>query len=269
MLVILSGSSGAGKNTVISEILRSEKDYGLLPTFTTREKRENEKQGNPYCFITEDVFKSMLENDLLYEHQIIHNHYYGVGKEKLLELSKQHNILIKDIDVLGTLNILRMIPKEINVLTFFLRVPKNELTKRLKQRGETDIEFRLKRCDMENELASYYDYILENTDLKTTVGLIKTIVSYELNNNYLLPTVKADTLSKESVTRLIASAASSLVTGNIDDFDRFCFPSIKAAVIDSNVYVIDGHHEYLASKLSGMHIAKEIVSSDIDVSEDC
>ena len=268
MLVILSGNSGAGKNTVISEILKSENDYGLLPTFTTREKRDNEKQGDPYCFITEDAFKSMLENDLLYEHQIIHNHYYGVGKEKLSELSKQYKILIKDIDVLGTLSMLKTVSKEIDVLTFFLKVPVNELIRRLKLRGETDIELRLKRCDMENELACYYDYILENTDLQTTVNLIKTIVSYELNNNYLLPTIKADALSKESVIRLIASAASSLVTGKIDNLDQFCFPSVKAAVVNANVYIIEGHHEYLASKLSGTHIAKEIVSSDIDVSED-
>ena len=79
MLVIFSGGSGVGKNTVISELIKTG-DFALLPTYTTREKRPNETEGDPYCFLSEEEFKNKIAENELYEYQNVHGHYYGTSK---------------------------------------------------------------------------------------------------------------------------------------------------------------------------------------------
>lgn len=81
MLVILSGSSGVGKNTVINKILEENSNIELMPTMTTREMRDGEEPGKPYAFVSKEEFEQMIENGELLEYQIVHGFYYGTPKK--------------------------------------------------------------------------------------------------------------------------------------------------------------------------------------------
>jgi guanylate kinase len=249
MLVILSGSSGAGKNTVINELIKRFDEYELLPTFTTRTRRENEFQGNPYYFVSPREFERMIKCNELLEHQQVHNNFYGVSRKVLLERAQSDRILIKDIDVLGTINLLNEIKDEISILTFFYDVKSKEiLAERLEQRQETDIELRLARYDLEKGLSSKYDYILENSDLERTVMITTQVVDFEKRGESLISTHPAGSIDEKRVREL----ADSILKGAT-------LPSIDVGVKDGRIYIIDGHHRYQASILAKSRIAKRIV----------
>ncbi|MDR1953612.1 MAG: ParB N-terminal domain-containing protein [Clostridiales Family XIII bacterium] len=251
MLVILSGSSGVGKNTVINEMLRRYDDYELLPTYTTRARRENETQGNPYFFISDHEFKNMLEQDAFFEHQIVHEHYYGIAKQVLFDRLKSSKILIKDIDVLGTINLLNEVKNEFDILTFFYYVKsKDILVERLKGRNEANIKLRLQRYEMEKKLSPQYDYVIENNDMEKTLLMTKQAIDYEISNEYLLPTKHADMIDKKRIKKL----AKEIKSGHF-------LPGIDVSFENGNLYIIDGHHRYLASVLAKGRIAKHIIDA--------
>ena len=88
MFVILSGSSGVGKNTVIKEMQKTETNLVMMPTFTTREKREGEVEGAPYFYISKEEFQEKIKNHELIEHEFIHNNYYGSSYTILMNILK-------------------------------------------------------------------------------------------------------------------------------------------------------------------------------------
>ena len=179
MLVIFSGGSGVGKNTVIAELLKSD-DFALLPTYTTREKRAGETEGNPYCFLTDSEFESKIASGELYEYQNVHGHYYGTSKLLLKKQRALGRILLKDIDVLGTQDLVKSIGKDIHIVTLFLKVnSKDVLVERLTERKETEIGKRLSRYDMEMTFCNKYDYVITNNDLISTKNTVLKIINAE------------------------------------------------------------------------------------------
>ena len=101
MFVILSGSSGVGKNTVIKEMQKTEINLVMMPTFTTREKRVGEIEGAPYFYIAKEEFQEKIKNNELIEHEFIHNNYYGSSYTIFDDYIKTGKIIIKDIGVEG------------------------------------------------------------------------------------------------------------------------------------------------------------------------
>ena len=188
MLVILSGVSGAGKDTIKKELLKRMSNVVTLPSFTSRDMRPGEVEGDHYHFISKEEFEKMIENNELYEYNVHHNHFYGTSKKTLNDQIKMGNIIIKDIDVNGTENLKKIFKDEIKVVTIFLRVPKDELRRRLENRidkpSEKEITLRLNRFDYEESRIDLYDYVLKNDDLEKTVQIIMTIIDneYKLNN---------------------------------------------------------------------------------------
>jgi guanylate kinase len=181
MLVILSGSSGVGKNTIINRILEDMNNVELMPTMTTREKRPGEEPGKPYIFVSKEEFERMIEGDELVEYQIVHGFYYGTPKKIINEKFKGNKVLIKDIDVDGTQNLVKSIK---NVITIYLKPKsKEQLIERLKGRGEERIEVRLARYEHEEAMSGTYKYILVNDQLEETVGKIKDIIIKEYNES--------------------------------------------------------------------------------------
>ncbi|TYQ16607.1 UNVERIFIED_CONTAM: guanylate kinase [Acetivibrio alkalicellulosi] len=177
MLVILSGSSGVGKNTVINRILEENPNMELMPTITTREMRPGEEPGKPYTFISKEEFEEMIENNQLIEYQIVHGFYYGTPKKIVEEKLKKRKILIKDIDVDGTQVLVKSLD---NVITIFLKpVSKEQLIERLISRGEQRIEARLARYDYEEKMSEKYKYIIVNDKIEDTIEKMKKIIDDE------------------------------------------------------------------------------------------
>ncbi len=181
MLVILSGVAGAGKDTIKREIVKRMENVKSIPSLTTREPREGDIPGQTYIFLSKEEFEAKIKNDEIYEYDIHHNHYYGTSKKILNEESKNGTI-IKDIDVNGT-EILKNTLKDIKIVTIFLRVPKDELRRRLENRidkpSEGEIILRLNRFDYEESRIGLYDYVLKNEDLDKTVSIIEEIIKQE------------------------------------------------------------------------------------------
>ena len=81
MLVILSGVSGAGKDTIKKELIKRMEDLITLPSFTSRNPREGEEEGVQYHFITKSEFEEKIKNDEFYEYDVHHENYYGTSKK--------------------------------------------------------------------------------------------------------------------------------------------------------------------------------------------
>ena len=168
MLVILSGVAGAGKDTVKQEIMKRMENVITLPSYTSREIRNTDVEGKTYHFVTKEQFEEMIKNDEFYEYDVHHNNYYGTSRKLLNEKIKSGKIIIKDIDVNGTEHLQDLLKTNTKVVTIFLRVPKDELERRLKERTDSpaEIRLRLSRFEYEESKINLYDYVLKNDDLE-------------------------------------------------------------------------------------------------------
>ena len=184
MIVILSGVAGAGKDTIKKEIIKRMNFVETLPSYTSRPPREGDIPGQTYIFVTKAEFEEMIERNEFYEYDIHHNNYYAVPRKLLNEKIEQGKVIIKDVDVNGTQNLVNLLSKDTKIVTIFLRVPKEELERRLKERIEKpspeEITLRLNRFDYEESKIGLYDYVLKNNDLEKTVQIIMSIIENEL-----------------------------------------------------------------------------------------
>lgn len=183
MLVILSGVSGAGKDTIKKELIKRMENVISLPSFTSRKPRVGEEEGVQYHFITKEEFKEKIKNGELYEYDIHHENYYGTSRKLMNEKIQSGQIIVKDIEVNGTENLIKTLKNETKLVTIFLKVDKEELKHRLINRGddlsESEMELRLSRLQYEESKISLYDYVIKNDDLEKTVQIIMTIIKNE------------------------------------------------------------------------------------------
>ncbi len=186
MLVILSGVAGAGKDTIKKELIKRMENIETLPSYTSRPQRPGDEEGKTYYFISKEEFEKKIENNEFYEYDIHHNNYYGVSRTLLNQKIKNGKIIVKDIDVNGTENLIKLLGKDTKIITIFLRVPKEELKRRLEERidkpSPEEVILRLNRFDYEESKIGLYDYVLKNNDLEKTIQIIMTII----NNEYSL-----------------------------------------------------------------------------------
>ncbi len=180
MLVILSGVAGAGKDTIKKELIQRMENVISLPSFTSRPMREGDIEGQTYNFVSKEEFEKMIENQEFYEYDIHHNQYYGTSRKLLNDKIKGGKIIVKDIDVNGTEHLKELLKEDTKIVTIFLRVPKEELKRRLETRVDKpspeEIMLRLNRFDYEESKIGSYDYVLKNDDLEKTVQIIRTII---------------------------------------------------------------------------------------------
>ena len=184
MLVVLSGVSGAGKDTIKKALIARMDNVISLPSYTSRAPRDGEVNGEIYNFVSKEEFEKMIDNNELYEYDVHHDNYYGTSKVLLNEKIKSGKIIVKDIDVNGTENLIKLLKNDTKIITIFLKVPKEILKKRLENRADKpdykQITLRLNRFDYEESKIGLYDYVLKNNDLEKTVQIIMTIIENEL-----------------------------------------------------------------------------------------
>ena len=185
MLVLLSGVSGAGKDTIKKELIARMDNVESLPSFTDRAPRENDIPGKPYNFVSTEEFEAMIARGELYEYSAHHNHYYGTSRKLLNEKMQNGKIIVKDIEVNGVENLVKLLGNDTKIVTIFLKVPKEELRRRLESRidkpSPKDIELRLNRLQYEESKIGIYDYVIKNNNLEKTVNIIMEIIKSEYN----------------------------------------------------------------------------------------
>lgn len=178
MLILLSGVSGVGKNTVIANLLERRKNLSFMLSGTTRTRRNSEKDAN-YIYMTKEEFACREKNGDFFETQQVHGNMYGILKDSLLKASEdREKDYIKDIDVYGNKKVRGFLKGKAKVLSIFLDAPDDVLAERLRGRGEEEerIKVRLSRAEEERAHKKDYDAVIENIDLEKTIKTILELI---------------------------------------------------------------------------------------------
>lgn len=171
-IIIFSAPSGAGKTTIVHEVLRRLSCLEFSVSATTRPKREHEINGRDYYFLTEDKFNYYVKKGSFLEWEEVYpGRYYGTFFSEVQRIITHGNSAVFDVDVKGGLNIKQHYKDE--ALAIFIMPPSPEaLRERLERRGTEDqaeIEKRMARVMEELEMAPQFDKIVYNEVLETAI----------------------------------------------------------------------------------------------------
>lgn len=177
--VILVGPSGVGKTSVVQEVLRLHEDIKYSISATTRKPRKGEIHGKDYYFLDIPTFKNYIKKDKLYEWALVYGDYYGTPREPVDMFLEEGYDVIFDLDIQG--GIFMKSQKEDTVTIFLLPPSKEELKRRLLQRGDDEhtIVKRIEEIEKEVKIAIKLDYIIRNDVLEDTVKKVKAIIMAE------------------------------------------------------------------------------------------
>ena len=170
ILIVVSGFSGAGKGTLMKQMVHVYDNYALSISMTTRSPRPGEVEGREYFFVSRETFEETIAKDGLVEYACYCDNYYGTPKEYVERQLDQGKDVILEIEIQGALKVKEKFPTAL--LLFVMPPSAGELKKRLVGRGTESIEViekRLKRASEEAEGIEKYDYIVINDQLNECV----------------------------------------------------------------------------------------------------
>lgn len=180
-IIVISAPSGAGKGTVIKELLKNDpQNRWLSVSATSREKRPNEQEGVNYYYITEEDFKNKIKNNYFLEYTNYAGNYYGTPKEYIKEKINNGIDVILEIEIEGAMNIKKLIPEAIFI--FIMPPSLKELVKRLKGRGTESNEKIMKRFHeayKEINEVTKYNYVVVNDTIENATNKIEAILKAE------------------------------------------------------------------------------------------
>ena len=180
ILAVVSGFSGAGKGTLMKELLKRYDNYALSISATTRSPREGEADGREYFFISQERFQQMIEEDRLIEYAQYVNHYYGTPKDYVMQQMAQGKDVILEIEIQGALKVKKRFPE---ALLLFVTPPSaEELCRRLVGRGAETLEVinaRLRRAAEEASGMEAYDYLLINDEIDRCVEEMHNLIQLQ------------------------------------------------------------------------------------------
>ncbi len=187
-LIVFAAPSGAGKSSLIKEIISNNENIELSVSATTRSPREGETHGKDYFFITDNEFNDLKKKDAFIESADVHGHQYGTLKAFVEEKLENNISVVLDIDVQGFIQISNSIKEVISI--FIIPPSLDELKKRLILRGldaDDVINRRMENAIKELKHAKHFDYIVLNDDFNRAFNDITSIIfdkNYEYNETY-------------------------------------------------------------------------------------
>ena len=197
ILIVVSGFSGAGKGTIMKELLKQYDNYALSISATTRKPRPGEEEGREYFFKTVEEFEKMIAKDELIEYARYVDNYYGTPRAYVEEQLETGKDVILEIEIQGALKVKEKFPE--TLLLFVTPPTAKELKHRLVGRGTETmdvIESRMNRACEEAEGMDYYDYLVVNDDLNMCVEEMHMIIQGEhrrsFRNEAFMKTIKED-----------------------------------------------------------------------------
>ena len=182
LLIVLSGPSGVGKDALLRKMKEQKYPFHYVVTVTSRPRREGERDGVDYHFISQREFQQMIDNGELLEWANVYGNYYGVPRKEISQaLSKGKDVIVK-VDVQGAATIKRILPQAVFI---FLRPPSmEELERRLRQRhseSARDLALRLQKAEEEMKSLPLFDHVLTSYQgkLDEAISQIQSTVAAE------------------------------------------------------------------------------------------
>lgn len=179
-LIVLSGPSGVGKNTLMNRVIPRIPNLQYSVSATTRPPRPGEVDGVDYFFVSEEEFDQMIAEDEFLEWAEFVGNRYGTPKSFVQEQIQQGRTVIMDVDIQGALQIKQKLDDA--VLVFLLPPTWEELRNRLNKRGKDPMETIAKRLERSFEELKYivdYDYFIVNDHLDKAAERLMTIINAE------------------------------------------------------------------------------------------
>ncbi|GMR10121.1 MAG: guanylate kinase [Anaerolineae bacterium] len=182
LLVVISGPSGVGKDTVLDHMKQRGLPFHFVVTATTRPRRPGEVEGEDYFFVEEEQFLDMIERGELIEHALVYNDYKGVPRQQIREAMESAQDVVMRVDVQGAKTIRALAPEAL--LIFLTARDEEELARRLRKRrteSEADLQLRLETAKEELGYLEIFDYAVLNADsqVEKTVDTILAIIEAE------------------------------------------------------------------------------------------
>lgn len=177
LLIVISGPSGVGKDTLIQRLLELDHNLRYSVSGTTRKPRPGELPDANYTFLTHDQFEDLVAKDAFLEHAVYNGQLYGTFRDRVEKMRDQGLDVVLKIDVQGAEQIRQ---KVADALFIFVVAPsEQELERRQVQRGgdsAQDLAARRKIAEREMTHAAKYDHVVTNDDIERAVGEILELI---------------------------------------------------------------------------------------------
>jgi guanylate kinase len=187
-VLVVTGPSGAGKGTLIRELVERVPGIEVTVSATTRERRRGEEDGREYWFLSDDEFLARVERGEFLEHvEFVSGHRYGTLRSELDRIAAHGHVPLLELETEGALRVTREVP---GAVTIFISARVNELERRLRERATEsagEIGERIELARKQLEQAGKFDHVIENDDLERAVAELTTLVRGLLGATATMP----------------------------------------------------------------------------------
>ncbi len=187
-VLVVTGPSGAGKGTLIRELVERVPGIEVTVSATTRERRRGEEDGREYWFLTDTEFLARVERGEFLEHvEFVSGHRYGTLRSELDRIAANGHVPLLELETEGALRVKREVP---GAVTIFISARVDELERRLRERATEsagEIGERIELARKQLEQAGEFDHVIENDDLERAVAELTTLVRGLLGATATMP----------------------------------------------------------------------------------
>lgn len=180
LLIVVSGPSGAGKDTICHKLIKENSNIWMSVSMTTRKPRPLEKEGVDYFFVSSEDFLNKIKDNTFLEYASYNDNYYGTPKDKVEKKLNEGKDVILVIDINGAINIKKIIP---SALFIFIMPPDMETLKNrlIGRKTESKDKVVQRFITAYNEVNNYkkYNYVVVNDKVEDAVNKVKSIIQSE------------------------------------------------------------------------------------------
>ena len=176
-VLVVTGPSGAGKGTLIRELVERVPGIEVTVSATTRERRRGEEDGREYWFLgDEDFLRRVARGEFLEHVEYVSGHRYGTLRSELDRIAAKGQVPLLELETEGALRVKHEVP---GAVTIFISARVEELERRLRERATEsagEIGERIELARKQLEQAGEFDHVIENDDLERAVGELTSLV---------------------------------------------------------------------------------------------
>ena len=187
-VLVVTGPSGAGKGTLIRELVERVPGIEVTVSATTRERRHGEEDGREYWFLSDREFLERVARGELLEHvEFVSGHCYGTLRSELARIAGNGHVPLLELETEGAVRVKREVP---GAVTIFISARVEELERRLRERATEssgEIHERIELARKQLEQAREFDHVIENDDLERAVSELTTLVRGLLGATATMP----------------------------------------------------------------------------------